>query len=157
MYCVPLCTRCLSLFVWMIQTVLRSGRETTPPGRRTETQKVKKKGPNWGGPSIASCDLIIVIIRLIRNSGSKHTSILDRIIFCNVKEIYNFFQIIIQSNEMCIYNFFQIIWSREMCIYFIKLLSPVFKMYEFGNPRHAETMCISNLIPLWNLSSLKLN
>lgn len=27
-----------------------------------------------------------------------------------------------------------------MCIYFIKLLSPVFKMYEFGNPGHAETM-----------------
>lgn len=96
--------------------------------------KSKKKGPNWGGPSIALFDLIIVIIRLIQNSGSKHTSILDRIIFCNVKEIYNFFQIIIQSNEMCIYNFFQIIWSREMCIYFIKLLSPVFKMYEFGNP-----------------------
>lgn len=27
-----------------------------------------------------------------------------------------------------------------MCNYFIKLLSPVFKMYEFGNPGHAETV-----------------
>lgn len=35
-----------------------------------------------------------------------------------------------------------------MCIYFIKLLSPVFKMYEFGNPRHAETMCISNFMKI---------
>lgn len=100
--------------------------------------KSKKRGPNWGGPSIASFDLIIVIIRLIQNSGSKHTSIIDRIIFCNVKEIYNFFQI------LCVFtssNF----WAQ--CL----------KCMNLATQEHAQTMCISNLIPLWKLLSLELN
>lgn len=59
-----------------------------------------------------------------------------------------------------IYDFFQKIYSKEMCIYFIKLLSSGFKIYEFGNPGTCWIyVCILKLILilLWKLSSLELN
>lgn len=35
-----------------------------------------------------------------------------------------------------------------MCIYFIKFLSLVFKMYEFSNLRYVEIMCILNFMKI---------